>query len=197
MHLLLRNLRPFTVRSYHRKSAAVLAAEINRDNVSSKYSEALEKFKDRILFNSLLEVQKIKIRKLDELTSNLVKRRLKQEDALGVVPLPVVLNQLCDEKPAQKEDTVELDVKKQLKKEEFTVASLPYSRFLKVPSSELEEPVEIINDKKVVPNNWLKDYELYDEAEDELQSEYGTPDPNFPVTDVPCGGCGALLHCKE
>lgn len=197
MHLLLKNLRPLIVRNYHRKTAAVLAAEINRNNVSSKYSEALEKFKDRILFNSLLEVQKIKIRKLDELTSSLVKRKLKQEDTLGVIPLPVVLNQLCDENPTQKEDLVDLDVKKPLKKEEFTVASLPYSRFLKVPSSELEEPAEIVGDKKVIQNNWLKDYELYDEAEDELQSEYGTPDPNFPVTDVPCGGCGALLHCKE
>ena len=197
MHLLLRNLRPFLVRNYHLKSAAPLAAEINRDNVNSKYSEPLEKFKDRILFNSLLEVQKIKIRRLDELTSSLVKRRLKQEDTLGVVPLPVVLNQLCEEKSKKQIDTEELDVKKQHKQVEFTVSSLPYSRFLKLPSSELEEPEEVVDDKKVVPNNWLKDYELYDEAEDELQSEYGTPDPNFPVTNVPCGGCGALLHCKE
>ncbi|CAG9804661.1 unnamed protein product [Chironomus riparius] len=195
MHLLLRNIRPFLVRNYHRKSVAALAAEINRDNVNSKYSEQLEKFKDRILFNSLLEVQKIKIRKLDEVTSSLVKRRLKQEDALGVVPLPVVLNQLCEEKPKE-QDTEELDFKKQNKQVEFTVSSLPYSRFLKVQSSELKESQEN-EDKKVVPNNWLKDYELYDEAEDELQSEYGTPDPNFPVTNVACGGCGALLHCKD
>ena len=196
MQLLLRNLRPYLVRNYHRKSAAALAAEINRDNVSSKYSEALEKFKDRILFNSLLEVQKIRIRKLDEITSSFVKKRLKQEDALGVVPLPVVLNQLCEQKP-KLEESEDLTVKKPQKQEEFTVASLPYSRFLKVHSSELEDSTEIIEDKKSVPNNWLKDYELYDEAEDELQSEYGTPDPHFPVTDVPCGGCGALLHCKE
>lgn len=28
-------------------------------------------------------------------------------------------------------------------------------------------------------------------------SHYGTPDPNSSISSVPCGGCGALLHCKD
>jgi len=27
--------------------------------------------------------------------------------------------------------------------------------------------------------------------------KFGTPNPELPLTDVPCGGCGALLHCKD
>lgn len=199
MHLLARNLRHNPVRYYHRKTAAVLAAEINRDNVSNKYSEALEKFKDKIAFNSLLEVQKVRIKKLDEITSRQIKRRMKEEEDLGVVPISVALSQLCDSRPQRRiiedeEDAMEV-------KNEFKVSSLPYSRFLKVEKATGEEAVSQVRTieykKKSPPKNWLKDYELYDEAEDDLQSEYGTPDPHYPVTEVPCGGCGALLHCKE
>ncbi|EFN77969.1 Uncharacterized protein C4orf14-like protein [Harpegnathos saltator] len=50
-----------------------------------------------------------------------------------------------------------------------------------------------------VPLNWMLDFEEFD---DSLQDEkwlgnYGTPDPDSTVSSVPCGGCGALLHCKD
>lgn len=60
-----------------------------------------------------------------------------------------------------------------------------------------------------VPSNsttrWMNDYEKYtlEDEEDCNESEieewrrkYGTPDPTMPVSQVPCGGCGALLHCQ-
>lgn len=31
----------------------------------------------------------------------------------------------------------------------------------------------------------------------DLHVNYGTPDPQSKVTNIPCGGCGALLHCKD
>lgn len=48
------------------------------------------------------------------------------------------------------------------------------------------------------------DYECYtdsihlDEEYDDhdWKLNYGTSDPNVPVSQVPCGGCGALLHCQ-
>jgi hypothetical protein len=51
-------------------------------------------------------------------------------------------------------------------------------------------------------SNWMSDYECYDESEDGYENHrpwelnYGTPDPSVPISDVPCGGCGALLHCQ-
>jgi len=50
-----------------------------------------------------------------------------------------------------------------------------------------------------VPSNWMVDVEQYDDAlQDNIWlNNYGTPDPNSNVSSVPCGGCGALLHCKD
>ncbi|XP_043797874.1 nitric oxide-associated protein 1 isoform X3 [Apis laboriosa] len=50
-----------------------------------------------------------------------------------------------------------------------------------------------------IPSTWMTDYEHFD---DTLLNEcwynyYGTPNPNSEVSSIPCGGCGALLHCKD
>ena len=45
----------------------------------------------------------------------------------------------------------------------------------------------------------MTDYETFDDKfeEESWESYYGTPDPDSEVSSVPCGGCGALLHCKD
>lgn len=50
----------------------------------------------------------------------------------------------------------------------------------------------------------MSDYECYEERNLEEEnsfpswtSEYGTPDPSIDVSSVPCGGCGAFLHCQN
>ncbi|XP_032679628.1 nitric oxide-associated protein 1 [Odontomachus brunneus] len=50
-----------------------------------------------------------------------------------------------------------------------------------------------------VPTNWMTDYEQFDDTlnDETWLNNYGTPDPNSRVSPVPCGGCGALLHCKD
>lgn len=66
-----------------------------------------------------------------------------------------------------------------------------------VPALEPNRPAE---DMTKVPPNWMTDYEQYADSGDPDESwkaNYGTPKPNVPVSDVPCGGCGALLHCKD
>lgn len=30
-----------------------------------------------------------------------------------------------------------------------------------------------------------------------MREQQGSADPNYPVSDVPCGGCGAFLHCQQ
>lgn len=49
-------------------------------------------------------------------------------------------------------------------------------------------------------NQWMSDYDLFNEDSEEYISSsginYGSSDPGEPVSDVPCGGCGALLHCQ-
>ena len=49
----------------------------------------------------------------------------------------------------------------------------------------------------------MSDYEVYEEGTTEIPEEmsiprdnYGTADPNVMPTKIPCGGCGAHLHCQ-
>lgn len=46
-------------------------------------------------------------------------------------------------------------------------------------------------------NDWMNDYEIFDDSESSTHSEFGTPDPSVPVSKIPCYGCGALLQCAD
>ncbi|KAK2586553.1 hypothetical protein KPH14_011441 [Odynerus spinipes] len=52
-------------------------------------------------------------------------------------------------------------------------------------------------DLQNVPNNWMEDYEQYDDSQNPSDWLYGTPNKNTDISPIPCGGCGALLHCKD
>lgn len=166
-----------------------LIANIQENNISQKYEEAMKKFDGRILFNSVLEIQSVRLKKYDEIIARKQKNaewRFNRE----VKSLPLVLKQLCDEPKADEEEEYGSDSDTE---ESRPIYDLPYSRYVKVEKA--DEPKEAVEER--VPKNWLRDYDLYDEAEEEMTSTYGTPDPNVPVSDVPCSGCGALLHCKD
>ncbi|CAK9796895.1 Nitric oxide-associated protein 1 [Anthophora plagiata] len=50
-----------------------------------------------------------------------------------------------------------------------------------------------------VPHTWMHDYEQFDDnlIDVDWYKNYGTPNPDSEVSSFPCGGCGALLHCKD
>lgn len=49
-----------------------------------------------------------------------------------------------------------------------------------------------------IPSTWMTDYEQFDDTLlNEHYNCYGTSDPDSEVSSIPCGGCGALLHCKD
>lgn len=196
--LIVRNLRFNLVRKYHGSPTTDLTLKIKKDFISNKYSEALENFlkSGRIISNSVLDVQQVRIRKLDRITYKKERKQRRLADT-NVESLPAVLNQLCDFRVDLQEDDIKEAEREIRRRYQKTV--LPYSRFLKIDSTSSEADEEYADDdteKRVVPKNWLKDYELYDEAEDELDF-YGTPDQLHPISNVPCYGCGALLHCKK
>ncbi len=190
------------VRSYKKSALEILKQKIERNYVSRKYEPALQKFEEKILFNSVLEVQKLRLRKLDIIMAKKEKRRLKKQ-VTEIEPLPLALNQFYDNAV----NLIETD-KKELHREivrNYQKTVFPYSRFLKVDKKEdeveldpeIEKELELQDEGKKFSKNWLKDYVLYDDSEEELLSQYGSPDLYHPVTNVPCHGCGALLHCKE
>lgn len=200
--LIVRNLRFNLVRRYHGSPTEELTYKIKKDFISNRYSEALENFlkSGRILANSVLDIQQVRIRKLDRITTKKEKRQAKLAES-EVESLPTCLNQLCDFRVDLQEDNIR-EVEREIKRR-YQKTVLPYSRFLKIENTssttetdDYEEETEEFTEKRVVPKNWLQDYELYDEAEDEIDL-YGTPDRIHPISNVPCYGCGALMHCKE
>lgn len=55
-----------------------------------------------------------------------------------------------------------------------------------------------------ITKNWMENYEAFDGDEmtqdlerKKLLLNYGTPDNSIPISNVPCGGCGSLLHCQD
>lgn len=105
--------------------------------------------------------------------------------------------------PYSIETKLDTAVNSRVKDNENKGVDLPYQWMLK--SSELSSSSQTqlpsrMSDTSV--SNWMSDYECYDESEDVLENRrpwelnYGTPDMNVPLSDVPCGGCGAVLHCQ-
>lgn len=190
MLLLARRFSSKAIRKFRQPTLNELAAKINDSNVSPKYADALEKFEGRILFNSVLEVQNVRLKKYSMISGK--KEERKKAFLQGQIkPLPLVLNQLCDGALDELEPQVEEEMA-----ETKPVQDLPYSRYLKVEKSSDEVETSKPSEDRV-PKNWLQDYELYDEADDEISSTYGTNNPKIPVSNIPCTGCGALLHCKD
>lgn len=196
--LIIRNLRFNLVRRYSGSPTQDLTYKIKKDFISTRYAEALENFikSGRIISNSILDIQQVRLRKLDRITTKKERKQAKLADA-NVESLPAVLKQLCDFRVDIQEDNykeVERDISRRYQKTVF-----PYSRYLKIENTsneETEDYAEEVTEKRVIPKNWLQDYELYNEAQDEVDF-YGTPDRLYPISNVPCYGCGALLHCKK
>jgi hypothetical protein len=198
--LIARNLQ--FIRCIHKQATVPesLLKIIKKNHVAKKYSEAMEKFHEKILFNSVIAIQNVRIKKLDRIIGAQERKRARLQQS-KIESLPLVLSQLSDH------DLLEPEEKEELKNENlkrYQRVDYPFSRFLEVDKTyenriAVSEDLDELRDRKSlkIQNNWLRDYELYDESEEELAGIYGTPDPDYPVSDVPCHGCGALLHCKE
>lgn len=105
--------------------------------------------------------------------------------------------------PYSIETELDTAVSSRVKDNENKGFDLPYQWMLKSSESSSSSWTHLparMSDTSV--SNWMSDYECYDESEDVLESprpwelNYGTPDMNVPLSDVPCGGCGAVLHCQ-
>lgn len=158
------------------------------------FQDLLNKYEGRIFHSTFLEGLKIKrgYRK-NKIYEMMIEKKLKQVE--NVEPLPIVLNQLCENAV----DELDLDNygKKATKVvDRYINTDLPFKRLQTVQQETRANSVDA-EIKEKLPTNWLQDYELYDEEDDELHSVYGSPNPKIPVSKVPCYGCGSYLHCKD
>lgn len=187
---------------------------------TTQEDDKVTKFAEKLLYNSIIESQVDKpgfvINKI--ISSKQEKLRIALQT---VQPLPLTLKYYSDD---LKESLINLPEDRNSCSNVSSIESnaptnFPYtnvnSKVDDVSYSKAENQSiknEIItkkvyldsNDKK----NWMSYYENFieDVNEDEMELtdteplkddiNYGTPDKQCPVSDTPCGGCGAYLHCQ-
>ncbi|XP_063217346.1 nitric oxide-associated protein 1 [Bacillus rossius redtenbacheri] len=196
------------IRKIHASSACTLelqASEEDRSNQDATNYRA----KYKILYNSVLENEMLK----HTFVQRKIAERKRKLDLLRSIntrrDMPIALRHLgmvSSEPKVPSEDTI--------KEESCVNVSLPYS--IHTSSVALHQPLPV-NDSSDgdfvdsspelqeagsdVPSSWMADYEQFDESSlsdvEHWRSNYGTPDRSVPVSTVPCGGCGALLHCQD
>ncbi len=70
-------------------------------------------------------------------------------------------------------------------------------RKVELPSELRLSQSAFADEQKPFVNDWMNDYDIFDDSESDTHSQFGTPDPSVPVSKVPCYGCGALLQCAD
>ncbi|XP_050099466.1 nitric oxide-associated protein 1 [Anopheles aquasalis] len=198
--MLQQHVRSWAVRSWIRASSRTTTPQRYGSYTATQSTDpAYERWKDKILYSSYLESN---VLKLGYRRNKILESKMRQQEkerlrtAARVSPFPVALRQL------QEGDQTGTDLQStDCAAEENTLS--PYQ----MPYEQRGIPVrrstgEVVDDPEptLSTGSWMSDYEYYDEAEqegDERVSFYGTPDPHTAASQIPCGGCGALLHCID
>lgn len=184
------------------------------------FTTLLQKYKGKITFNSYLEHDKLELGyyKYHIKTVKIAKKNLEKENEEKLLPpLPIALQYYLDKDRLIKEEENANTI--QESNNEF---QLPFGSSTKVEYDKNEVEINDTYNKSKIQSNseefdrsnidrWMTNYEHFDDStitsESYNESEelddfswsryYGTPDPKVNVSRVPCGGCGALLHCTE
>lgn len=192
----------------------LLYSTLGRNEISEGVSEVIDNETKKRLFNTVLWEKDPQVsftwRKALEKKEFNLKRR--QEILQGIPqPLPHTLKLLDDYDTAGKASNVQAV--------EIVEDCPPTYPFAQNDRTKLNEGVsssrrvqqrhdqrrklaKTMQEKEDRMKKWMSDYAAYDENSEENLSllhgvNFGSANPNEPVSKVPCGGCGALLHCQD
>lgn len=189
---------------------------VDKSDKNKNFNTILQENKDKIIFNSYLENDKLQMGYFKYYLKNLKeakKTQKKQFAEKSLCPLPVSLQYYVEKDrllEAEKETAVS---------EPEKAFQLPFGSDSKIKYSENEQTTQVQSKEPINEETkpefdrsnikkWMMNYEQFDDAkladtddsentEDDWGRQYGTPDPSARVSSIPCGGCGALLHCND
>ncbi|KAI8427051.1 hypothetical protein MSG28_014692 [Choristoneura fumiferana] len=175
------------------------------DKQDKNFKNLLEKYKDKISFNSYLEQDKLEYGYFKYYIRNMKKAKEIQQNEYkdrSLPPLPESLKYFVNKDRLLSNDADNVVVQEPEKQ-----FQLPFAKTT-VQIEEKNAPVilestSLDKDKTNEVDNWMVNYEYFDDSQlkDDIDSKwshnYGTPDPTAGVSRTPCGGCGALLHCSD
>ncbi|XP_039765886.1 nitric oxide-associated protein 1 [Pararge aegeria] len=189
------------------------ATESDKPLQNKDFKHLLQQHKDKIVFSSYLEHEKLQlgyykyyvktIRKAKEVESKELHER-------SLPPLPLSLKYYVD-KEIVLDDQIVSEVQEPEKSFQLPFAKTTHVRINEEDLKSQEQPrLDTEFDRSNI-QKWMTNYEHFDDTklastdeqsddevvENEWCKHYGTPDSTVAVSQVPCGGCGALLHCND
>ncbi|XP_021188141.3 nitric oxide-associated protein 1 isoform X1 [Helicoverpa armigera] len=187
-----------------------------KQSETKDFPHLLQKYKDKITFNNYLEKDKLKLGyfKYYKKTVRQAKQNVSTEyEEKRKPPLPVSLQYYVDKGRLLQDENVEIT---SAPDKQF---QLPFGTSTKIEfdDKDVAPPKIDVNPSNTEQefdrsniNRWMTNYEYFDDTklsseeiddedwhDEEWSKHYGTPDPTAAVSSVPCGGCGALLHCSD
>lgn len=187
---------------------------VKKHDKNKDFPELLQKYKDKIIFNSYLESDKLKLgyyryhKKTVKEAKATLGKELKEK---SLPPLPVSLQYYVDKDRLLQDEEVATTTEpdKEFQLPFGSSSKIDYDDSKLVPSKKATN-TDITTEQEFDRSNinqWMTNYEYFDDTkiaseledggENEWLNQYGTPDPTVGVSRVPCGGCGALLHCSD
>ncbi|XP_058444789.1 nitric oxide-associated protein 1 [Malaya genurostris] len=179
-----------------RSCSSSKALQLKENIRASSPDELFEKIKDKIYYSSYVESKTLRLgykrNKMFERWLRAVENRRTREN-VNVQPFPISLQYFTEDRLDVESNECEESI------EDEVVDYLPYQKLeMKVERAANTNAQSTTAEQAPTTGEWMSDYEYYEEDESEdRRSFYGTPDPAEPVSSVPCGGCGAMLHCAE
>ncbi|KAJ2946777.1 hypothetical protein O0L34_g12841 [Tuta absoluta] len=210
----------FQNKRFNHSSAAngtVIKANREKTEQNDDFNTLLQNYKDKITFNSYLDHEKLELGyfKYYLKTIKRAKRtQTKDYQDRSLPPIPVSLKYYLDkDRLLNEEKTNSKD------SEPDKAFQLPFGTTTQVEIKEDEiKPEEkpetqTFSEEKLEYDRsglkkWMINYEHFDDTkvlasdddEDSIEewgTMYGTPNPSAGISNVQCGGCGALLHCND
>lgn len=170
----------------------------------------------KITFNSYLEHEKLSLGYFKYYLKTLNRAKKEQEKTFkekSLSPLPLALQYHVDKERLLKEECEEITP------EPDQAFQLPFAKTAEVKIDKSSnrfpetQPTTVQSDDKDIfdrsdIHKWMSNYEHFDDSQvlDSEESDvvngswskyYGTPERAASISRVPCGGCGALLHCSD
>ncbi|CAK1548015.1 unnamed protein product [Leptosia nina] len=174
---------------------------------NKKFESILQRNKDKIIFNSYLEHEKIELGYFKYHIKTVAKAKKLEKKTFSeksLTPLPVSLKYYLGENEVLPE---KLEYEEPASSQAFQP---PYASPTPVEIQEETASKETSQNEPEFDrsnlNRWMVNYEHFDDTKlsededfgiDKWSQQYGTPDPNSSISSVGCGGCGALLHCND
>lgn len=183
------------------------------------FGTLLQNHKDKISFSSYLEHEKLELGYFKyylKTVKRAQKTLNKQLEDKRLPPLPLSLQFYVDKNRLLQEETEDKV------SEPEKVFQLPFAKPTQVEINEdktksPETQISYKSNNEFDRSNidkWMTNYDYFDDTKlhqsdyetdgddetsvnSEHSSYYGTPNLNSGVSRVPCGGCGALLHCSD